>query len=210
MNPYVFRLFLGLVVLLIIRAGILAFEKIIDKDIAAIVVTASVAFGCWLINAHQSQIRQQEQWKFAQEQLKRQHTFDVLLEIRLSDTFDRHYSCVYDRFLGRKGDDKYDHIYFQDKEKSRDYIIDPQNIEFRHSIMYLANFYEFLATAISHGYLEENVLKDAYRSRICDYFCRIEEYIKWARGPDKDSLTFKNLCRLYDEWKDVKASKEEA
>ena len=74
--------------------------------------------------------------------------------------------------------------------------------------MFLANFYEFLATALDHGYLREDVLRDTFRQRICGFYERLRPYIDRVRK--SNPRTYQKLSDLYARWQTAADSVEEA
>ena len=84
-----FELALSLGVAVCVAAAIsLPVMKISSHEVAAILVSAVVAVAGWLVAAHHGRIQQRQQ-----------HTIDILLESRLSQTFDSHHDRVYRKLL---------------------------------------------------------------------------------------------------------------
>ena len=180
-----FYLILGAGVATSVAAAIsLAVRQITSHEVAAIIVSVVVAVAGWLISARQSRI-----------QLQQQHTIDILLDSRLSETFDSHHDRVYAKLLSMTVPAKRTDKYPAYASTILDLTSDPQ---FRLSVMFLANFYEFVATALNRGYLSEDVLRDTYRQRMCGFYTRLEPYIDQVRT--RNVLAYESLRTVCERW----------
>lgn len=128
---------------------------------------------------------------------RRQHTINVLLQHRFNDYFHKHLSTVTAHFpvgtIISKSDAEA--LFSSVKKKANN---DPLR-EVYESIVPILNYYEFLAVGITRGDLNENVMRDFYKSMVCNFCEKTHEFIKHAQ---KDQPTgCEHLIELYKIWR---------
>ncbi|HVR51104.1 MAG TPA: DUF4760 domain-containing protein [Pseudorhodoferax sp.] len=129
----------------------------------------------------------------------KQHTMNVLLESRLSETYLRHAKAVARAFQNQNG--------ALTPMTQAEYNDPPPEIDFG-SLNYQLNYFEFIAVGIRHGDLDESLLKESMRGIVCSVFCIADVYIQNCRKGSEDpkrTKTFEHLCWLHRRWRNDSA-----
>ncbi|NOX43761.1 MAG: DUF4760 domain-containing protein [Gammaproteobacteria bacterium] len=194
-NKAVDRLFLfGLMMaLVVVFISIIMFLIADDVTLTPVIIFFSmlVALTGWLVAAGVSLYNS-----------TKQHTINILLQSRLSDTFKGYREKTAKSYpenpklicVPQKDIDEYlSGDLGKDKTESLD------------AMKYLLNYYEFIAAGILSGDLDETLLKTCLRGIILNNCKRAELFIKMARelkkdGEEKDSDYYGNLLRLKERW----------
>lgn len=137
---------------------------------------------------------------FIQHQLTRQHnkvshSLNILLQMRVSEEFQRHMKAANEFYSSRtrlKISDA-DITKYHSEDKLDDKI---KSIE---SHIYLLNYYEFLAYGIKSGTLDEELLFQTLGGIVIGHFDRAEAVIRKAR--ELSPKVYESLVNLEDRWK---------
>lgn len=133
-----------------------------------------------------------------QRQARIRHSFDVLFQVRMSQEF----RVQRERRHAIFPEDT--EISWHDWKRARD-----GDLTTRHSraeqragaeaLLFLLNYYEFLALGIAMGDLDEEMLRRSLRGIMCNMEDDARFVIAGVRGVNP--LAYDNLCRLYESWR---------
>jgi hypothetical protein len=150
------------------------------EPVHAVVFAALSAMIGWIISV-----------QTARRNSRKQHTMAVLMQVRLSTEFNNRVRSFYSKCpLDRN-------VIAADLADSEFQKVVPD-------IRYLLNYYEFLAVALRHEDLDEELLKDCIRGQLCAFYEKAKAVVDEGRasdprGADK-STRFKELETLYQRW----------
>ncbi len=131
----------------------------------------------------------------------KQHTFNVLLQSRLSDTFKKYREDFSKKYP------EYPTLVCVPQKDVDDLLSGTANEETKRALeglKYLINYYEFIAAGIDSGDLDEELLKKCLRSIIVDVCVRGDLYIKMIRK-EKEGIAefpkyYEHLLLLKSRW----------
>lgn len=122
----------------------------------------------------------------------KQHTMTTLLEMRMSEAYMSRSKSVGKRFYSDEG------IYVITKDvvernAPEDVLID---------VTYLLNYYEFIASAIRYGNLDETLMKESLRGMVCNTYELSREFIDFRRkrSATPNLMLYEHLGWLYLRW----------
>ena len=124
---------------------------------------------------------------------KSQHTFDVLLAAGFDPLYQAHLKKIRPYVLS-------------DGAGVPD-IDDMANSEFDESVIFLLNYYEFLAGALRRGALSEGLLRDDQAYIVKRLFQHSKKLIEEQRHSKRRPALFENIEWLYDRWNVRKISR---
>ena len=116
-----------------------------------------------------------------------QHTFDVLLTMALDKSYQGHLAAARPHFV-KPGDNGLPDLN------------DAANADLCNSIVFLLNYYEFLAGAVRYGVLSEDLVRDDQGYIIRQLFTHARKYIVGLREQRKRPALFGQIEWLYDRW----------
>jgi hypothetical protein len=125
----------------------------------------------------------------------KQHTMNILIQIRESPLVQEHAQNVLRKFPIGKNMRPLDLIPLKRGMKNRR----PWDKPVWESIRYVANYYEFLAVGVHHGDLDERMLKDSLQ-RVLSGFCeKTAPFIEHARRRDarKEKINKNNVSTYF-------------
>ena len=130
--------------------------------------------------------------KIGVQNMVRQHTVNTLLQSRLSEVFMLHGEAM------NVGNRAYSAAPHPKNRRDRYIATD--------SLVYMLNFYEYVAAGIKHGDLSEEVMADMLRSVVVGLCERYKIFIEEAQG--EQETAFQNLVELAGKWRrDMAAEK---
>jgi Domain of unknown function (DUF4760) len=189
-------LLLQLAVTLVLGAG-LAYWVYLPTNPTATVAAAAATLATvgWLVQRDASMFLN-----------RKQHTLNILLQMRQSEIFNRHRIGLFARFPAGRKIEPADLQPLLDERRAREYGIVDGKLKFPtiESINFLANFYEFLAAAIRQKDLDEELLYATIGDMATNYYDKIRPYIEDAQEPGPDGVpttdTFVEYYWLYQRW----------
>lgn len=128
----------------------------------------------------------------ADRQIRRQHTVTILLEARLSSEFQQ---FLKDRRLKFP---EYQDITFKKWDAARK-SRNPDDIKSADAVVWLLNYYEFLAAGIRKDDLDEMLLKETVRSILCNLVDDARYLIAGMQA--FNPRLYQNLAWIYDRWR---------
>jgi hypothetical protein len=120
---------------------------------------------------------------------RRSHTFDALLRISLDPLYQQNLTAVRP-YIHKPGNDS-----FPDLQHKR-------NKNLKDSIIFLLNYYEFIAVGFWSGVLSESLLLNDQGTILPNLFRHAEEMIIYERKSKDNPKLFNELEDLYLRWKD--------
>lgn len=125
---------------------------------------------------------------------RKQHTMNVLLQTRLNEIPAKHIKQI-DKTFPNGADISYAEL---SKEENRDAY---------ESVRWILNYYEFVATGIRHGDLDENLMCDCICSQLCVFCKRADDVIRNVRSEDdrgrptiEKARVLRSLRKLQRRW----------
>jgi hypothetical protein len=115
------------------------------------------------------------------------HTFDVLLATAFNASYQEHLSVVRPHMVNA-GNDAFPELHRSKNHKLHD------------SVLFLLNYYEFLAGAVRHGVLAEDLLHEDQGYIVRQLFIRSKEFIADERTRKKRPALFDQFEWLYNRW----------
>ena len=165
-----------LVVLAILVISLMIQSSIV-KETGIAVITVILAMAGWIANNIQNRFIQ-----------RKQHTLDVLLNSRFSETWNSH----------RKVVDKY---FPPGNYIDPDVVLKEENNEIRESVKVIGNYYEFLAASMRLGDLDEPLLKACVRNQACQFYRRFERYVRRVRYIQNNDNVYADFSALFYRWR---------
>ena len=140
---------------------------------------------------------------------RKQHTLNILLQMRQSETFNKHKTHFLSRFPFRTNVTDADvEALLKEREDAAKYgLTDGKETKFpmAESVLYIANFYEFLSAAIRQQDLDEQLLYDTVGDIVVSNYEKILPVIRHYQKPAADgkptTAAFAEYSWLYHRWK---------
>lgn len=149
---------------------------------------------------------------------RKQHTLNVLLQIRQSEAFNKHRTHILSHYPTGTNITAADlpELLKQRKDKTRYVIQDGKETQFpvAESIQFVANFYEFLAAAVKQRDLDERLLYETLGDIIVAYYEKILPILLDHQKPNKEGVpttgVFTQYHWLYHRWVRRDAAEDKA
>lgn len=165
----------------------------INTTSLAIYASAIVALVGWLITASIARINS-----------VKQHTFNILLQGRLSNVF----RCYKKKLISSyPSHPNRTIIPNTDIEKLQQGTLESNKVEAIEALQYFLDYYEFIAAGIRHNDLDKALMKSCQRAIVCEVYEKGRNYIKYVREEDdfgnaKYPKYYEHLIKLYSKWKE--------
>ncbi|KJE36651.1 hypothetical protein UF64_02935 [Thalassospira sp. HJ] len=177
-----------IIIFLGVAGSIYVFE---NKTAFIACITASLATIGWL-----------SQRQVALEISRKQHTLNVLTQMRHSEIFNKHRINIFSRYPHTHQIPDQDVSQIMDERLNKDnYSIgdDCDKIKFplAESIIYVCNYYEFLASAIKEGDLDDALMRETLEDVFKSTYNKLSRIICTYR--DSDNEAFENYYWLVEE-----------
>jgi hypothetical protein len=142
---------------------------------------------------------------------RKQHTLNILLQLRSNEMFARHRINLFQVYPNREVIPESDIVkIYDDGEKKDSYKLEPdgkQKFPLVESIRYIANYYEFLAAAVRHGDIDERLLRTSLEGIIKAAHKKFEAFFSHLlkrKNVDHPERYYENFKWLVEErWKEA-------
>lgn len=141
---------------------------------------------------------------------RKQHTLNVLVQMRQSEIFNQHKLHIFSEYPGSQfiAKDDAKKIY-SEKNNALNYRINSSgrfSLPLSDSILFVCNYYEFISAGIRQGDLDEELMKKTLRKIIGNSYRKFFHFISSLQERDKKNLptnkTFEHLTWLVcEKWK---------
>jgi hypothetical protein len=143
---------------------------------------------------------------------RKQHTFNLLLELRKNANFDYHIANIYRMYppdvrlpiahVERRLDERTDWKKYDGNPNAK------PTLPIIESVLWIANLYEFIAVGILNGDLDEQFMKESYRGMFCRYYSKVRPIIETYQKVDADGRptvkVYENIYELFNRWANSK------
>ena len=130
---------------------------------------------------------------------RKQHTLNILLQMRQNPEFIRHRQNIYSKYPEGKKLTAAD-IDAISKEFAEEYDYNPtMSPRISESLRYITNYYEFLCAALHEGDLDETLLKKSLYQIMTKYEEKIRPFISYAQS--KDQYAFEFFVGIVEKWR---------
>jgi hypothetical protein len=178
-RPGFFEVVVGVLIVAGVVVIILAFAGQL-APVHAVVFAAFSAMIGWIISVQTTRRNS-----------RKQHTMAVLMQARLSTEFNNRVRSFYAKCPLNRNVTTTD-------------LSDPEFQQVLPDIRYLLNYYEFLAVALRHDDLDEELLRDCVRGQLCAFYEKAKVVIDDSRSSDPrgaaNSTRYSELEALYRKW----------
>ncbi|UYN96092.1 MAG: DUF4760 domain-containing protein [Enhydrobacter sp.] len=168
----------------------------------ATIYAAMMATIGWLTSAFLSVRNQIEQNRILRDLSRKQHTLNVLLQMRESAEFNKH-RYAYAKAFPRNSSIAPDHLYHLKQEaenNGQNSFDDPHPYD---ALRYLANYFEFLAVALRANDLDESLLKKSLRGVMVNFHSRANAFIKLNQ--EEEQRAYEHFCHVVEQWRNDKS-----
>lgn len=132
---------------------------------------------------------------------RKQHTLSILMQMRQSEIFRRHQVHLATHYPAGANLTPADVQPLLDSRKNKaSYALDAAGgvtFPVADSILFLANFYEFLAAAVAQGDLDEALLKESIGNIATNFYHKIEPLLAHLQELDEDGKPTKPVYNYY-------------